>query len=94
MNVLGTIAFCVCTSSCGIPVETGNGTFTLDGMDKDEFRRNHQNPSLMAEEIERDRSAETNVSIEKQNKKDAAAREKHLNEIIDKGKTRGTSIKI
>jgi len=70
-----TIALCFFISNCGIPIETSKGTFTIDSLSKEERRRNHQDPSRMAEELEHDRRAEISKDIRKQNIKENSATE-------------------
>jgi hypothetical protein len=49
-----------------------------------EFRRRQEDPRVMVEENEREQRAETADDIERLNRKDAAEREKQLNDLIDR----------
>lgn len=49
-----------------------------------EWKRHHQNPGIMIEEAERDAKAEHALDIQKQEKKDAAARKKQFDESLEK----------
>jgi hypothetical protein len=49
-----------------------------------EFRRIQENPGVMVEQNEHAQRAETAADIERQNKKEAAKREKQLNNLIER----------
>lgn len=67
------------------PIKTNYGDFTpLDFISNEEFKKRQQDPSLMIQEIERDRRSETLNDMKKQDGKEQADRNKSLNKLLDK----------
>lgn len=66
------------------PIKTNNGGFYFDHISNEEFKQRQQDPSLMIQEIERERRSETLNDMKKQDGKEQADRNKKLNDLLDK----------
>jgi len=67
------------------PIKTDYGNFTpLERMSTEEFKKRQQDPSLMIQESEQDRRAETLKDIKKQDDRIQTDRDKKFNELLDK----------
>ncbi|NJD91891.1 MAG: hypothetical protein FIA91_10320 [Geobacter sp.] len=64
------------------PIRTDSGSFYF--IDNEDSKQRQRNPSLMIQDMEQDRRAETLKDIKKQDDRLQADRDKKLNELIDK----------
>ena len=75
-----TIAFSLCLSGCESIFES----LIFPKETEKKFRLNQQDPSRMIRKIDQDRASQNKEDIERQKKKDDSAKEKELNELIEK----------